>query len=332
MSVLGVVEAYRDGVRLELPGGKTTEVLARLALDPGRPVRVDALLEELWGEPAGRNTLQSKISQLRQALGDRDAVVASSDSYILAISTEAVDAFRVAQLATGSAAARAAGDRAASLRQAQVGLSLFRGAVLAGLSDWATPHRDRLEELRLGLVEDALADRVELGAGGEVVPELRSLVEQHPLREGLWAALIKALYQAGRQAEALSAYAAVRQLLADELGVDPGVTLQALHQQVLQHSPALASAGPRAPGNLPPVETPTVGRADDVATLVSALAAHRLVTVIGPGGVGKTRLALEVGHRLNPPGGVWLVRLDALDADAPLTEAVVAEALADLRR
>ena len=327
VSVLGVVEAYRDDVRVELPGGKTTEVLARLALDPGRPVRVDLLLEDLWGGPTGRNTLQSKISQLRQALGDRDAVLASSDSYILAVPPEAVDAFRVARLAAGSAAARAAGDHGASLERALEGLSLFRGAVLAGVGDWATPHRDRLEEVRLGLVEDAMTARVELGAGGEVVAELRSLVEQHPLREGLWAALIKALYQAGRQAEALSAYAAVRQLLADELGVDPGVGLQALHQQVLQHSPELESSGPRTPGNLPPVETPTIGREQDVAAVLSAVAAHRLVTVVGPGGVGKTRLALEVAHRLSPPGGVWLVRLDVLDAGAAVTEVMVAETL-----
>ena len=183
VSVLGVVEAYRDDVRVELPGGKTTEVLARLALDPGRPVRVDLLLEDLWGGPTGRNTLQSKISQLRQALGDRDAVAASSDSYILAVPPEAVDAFRVARLAAGSAAARAAGDHGASLERALEGLSLFRGAVLAGVGDWAAPHRDRLEEVRLGLVEDAMTARVELGAGGEVVAELRSLVEQYPLRE-----------------------------------------------------------------------------------------------------------------------------------------------------
>ena len=98
--------------------------------------------------------------------------------------------------------------------------------MLAGAGDWATPHRTRLEEVRLGLVEDAMAARVELGAGGEVVAELESLVEQYPLREGLWAALITALYRAGRQAEALSAYARVRRLLADELGVDPGAALQ----------------------------------------------------------------------------------------------------------
>ena len=134
---------------------------------------------------------------------------------------------------------------ATSLERALEGLALFRGAVLAGVGDWAAPHRDRLEEVRLGLVEDAMTARVELGAGGEVVAELRSLVEQYPLREGLWAALIKALYQAGRQAEALSAYAAVRQSLADELGVDPGMSLQALQQQVLQHSPELESSGPR---------------------------------------------------------------------------------------
>ena len=272
VSVLGVVEAYRDDVRLELPGGKTTEVLARLALDPGRPARVDLLLEDFWGGPrAPANTLQSKISQLRQALGDRDAVAASSDSYILAVPPEAVDAFRVARLAAGSAAARAAGTTAAVAERALEGLSLFREPCWRGVGDWAAPHRDRLEEVRLGLVEDAKTARVELGAGGEVVAELRSLVEQHPLREGLWAALIKALYQSGRQAEALSAFAAVRQLLDDELGVDPGMGLQALHQQVLQHSPELESSGPRTPGNLPPVETPTIGRDEDVAAVLSAV-------------------------------------------------------------
>ena len=323
VAVLGAVEAHRDGVRLDLPAGKTTELLARLALDPGTRVRVDALLDDLWADPAGRNTLQSKVSQLRRALGDKDLVRGSADGYALVVPDEAVDAERAVQLADASAAARAAGDLAASLAAAQEGLALYRGAVLVDAGDWATPHRNRLEEVRLGLLETAMADRVDLGAGGEVVAELGSLVEEYPLREGLWAALVTALYRAGRQADALAAYARVRRLLADELGVDPGPTLEAVQQQVLQHSPDLERSGPPSlttPGNLPPVPALLVGREDDLAEVVSALARHRLVTVVGPGGVGKTRLALEVASRLTPPGGVWLVRLDAVEADANLAD------------
>ena len=118
VAVLGAVEARRDGVRLDVPAGKTTELLARLALDAGRRVRVDALLEELWVDSAERNTLQSKVSQLRRALGDKDLVVGSGDSYTLAVPQEAVDAFRLVQLATASTAARAAGDLATSLGRA----------------------------------------------------------------------------------------------------------------------------------------------------------------------------------------------------------------------
>ena len=128
VAVLGAVEARRDGVRLDVPAGKTTELLARLALDVGGRVRVDAILEDLWADPAGRNTLQSKVSQLRRALGDKDLVVGSSDSYALALPGEAVDAFRVVQLAAESAAARAAGDFATSLKQALEGAGAVPGA------------------------------------------------------------------------------------------------------------------------------------------------------------------------------------------------------------
>ena len=186
-----------------MPTGKTTELLVRLALDAGAPVRADVLVEDLWGEPVGRNTLQSKVSQLRRALGDRGLVPGSGDAYRLVVDPSGVDAFAVADLAAEASAARAAGDPALAARRAAEGLALFRGDVLVDAGDWAHPHRVRLDELRMGLLEDLLAARVELGSGGDVVAELEALVERYPLREGLWASLITALYRAGRQADAL---------------------------------------------------------------------------------------------------------------------------------
>ena len=330
VGVLGEVEVHQDGVRLELPAGKTTELLARLALDAGTRVRADALIEDLWAGPTGRNTLQSKVSQLRRALGDRELVEGVGDGYRLTIEAAAVDASRATELAALAAEARGSGDPAVSLEHARAGLALFRGEVLAEAGDWAAGHRTRLEEVHLGLVEDAMAARVELGAGGDVVGELESLVERYPLREGLWASLVTALYRSGRQADALAAYARVRRVLVDELGIEPGTALRSLEQQVLQQSPDLETVS-RAhvvgvPGNLPAPGTALVGRMDDQNELSAAIGEHRLVTVVGVAGVGKTRLALEVGRQLSAPGGVWLVRLDAVDDTAVLAQ-VAAETL-----
>ena len=330
VGVLGPVEARLDGVPAAVPVGKTTELLARLALDAGRSVRVDTLVEDLWGEPTARNTLQSKVSQLRRTIG-RTLVESAGDGYRLAVPPEAVDATELVALAATSASAAVAGDPAASLTAARAGLALFRGDVLADLGDWAAPHRTRLNEVRLTLLERAMAGRVDLGGGGEVVAELESLVAEHPLREGLWASLITALYRAGRQADALAAYRRVRRLLDDELGVEPGAPLRLLERQLLRQSPRLVSGAVRevtVPGNLPPQTGSTIGRDDDLAEVLSALADRRLVTILGPGGVGKTRLALEAALRLDPPppGGVWLIRLDGVDPAADLAH-VVAETL-----
>ena len=329
VGVLGPVQARSDGVLLAVPAGKTTELLARLALDVGRPVRVDTLVQDLWGEPTARNTLQSKVSQLRRTIG-KELVVGAGDGYRLAMPPDAVDATELMVLATTSASAAAAGDPATALSAARAGLALFRGDVLPELGDWAAPHRARLDEVRLTLLERVVAGRVDLGAGGEIVAELETLVDEHPLREGLWATLITALYRSGRQADALAAYQRVRRLLDDELGVEPGPRLRTLERQILQQSPGLVSGGVRGatlPGNLPPLSGSAIGRDDDLAQVLSVLAGGRLVTILGPGGVGKTRLALEVAHRLDPPpGGVWLVRLDGVDPSADLAD-VVAETL-----
>ena len=326
VAVLGAVEARRDGALVPVPRGKTTELLVRLALDAGTRIRADTLLDDLWRVPAGRNTLQSKVSQLRRALGDPALVVGSADGYTLAVDPAGVDAVRAAGLAAAASAATSRADPIAALANAQEGLALFRGDLLAEWGDWVAPHRVRLGEVRMGLLEDAMGARVELGAGGELVGTLEALVEQHPLRERLWAALITALYRAGRQADALAAYTRVRTLLVDELGIEPGSGLRELEQQVLLQSPTLdcrpSAARWTGPGNLPLAAEPLVGRAGDASALHGLLSEHRLVTVVGPAGVGKTRLALEVARARDPSGGVWLTRLDSVPPTAGLAQAV----------
>jgi predicted ATPase/DNA-binding SARP family transcriptional activator len=334
VAVLGPVEVRRDGVRLPVPSGKTTEVLVRLALEAGRPVRSERMIEDLWGAAAastGRNTLQSKVSQLRRALRDPGLITTGNGGYLLGIDESCVDALRVVGLAASADAARRRGDPATAADIAAEGLSLFRGEVLidAGDGDWLHAHRTRLEEIRLGLIEDHLAARVDLGAGGDVIGEIEALVDRHPLREGLWVALITALYRAGRQAEALAAYTRVRNALVDELGIEPGPDLRALEGQVLRQSAALAGhvAGrPAVPsltvGNLPALSSPLVGRADEIAALDQLIHSRRLVTLVGPAGVGKTRLVMEAARHLAAPGGVWLVRLDAADATTSIPQAV----------
>ena len=200
IAVLGPVEVRRDGVLVPLPSGKTTEVLVRLAIDAGAPVRADRLIEDLWVDVAartGRNTLQSKVSQLRRALGVPGVITSGTGGYILDVEPGRVDALRVATLATTAGDLRHGGDLAGAAELSEQALALFRGDVLvdAGDGPWLQPHRARLEEVRLGLIEDHLMARVELGAGGDVIGQLEALVRLHPLREGLWHALITALYR-----------------------------------------------------------------------------------------------------------------------------------------
>ncbi|GAA4942381.1 putative ATPase [Actinomycetospora succinea] len=324
VALLGPVEVRRDGELLALPAGRTTEVLVRLALEAGRTVRAERVLADLWPGAASQNTLQSKVSQLRRALGDADLVPYAHGAYRLAVDPARIDALDAEARAERVAAARRAGDIDTVRREAAAALALFRGEVLqdAGDGAWLDAPRRRWEELRLALLEDHLAARVALG-DGDVVGELEDLVARHPLREGLWSALITALYRAGRQADALAAYARVRTLLADELGLDPGPGLRRLEEGILRQSPALTGA---QPGNLPAVLTRLVGRDDELAALDARLREHRLVTVTGPAGVGKTRTALEVARDLEAPDGVWLVRLDGVATPESVPRAV-AEAL-----
>src|SRR4029077_19936294 len=165
-------------------------VLVRLAVDAGTPVRAERLIDDLWAEDAaktGKNTLQSKVSQLRRALGIPGVIISGTAGYALDIEADRVDALRAVTLAATASARRRSGDPAAAAEVSGEALALFRGDVLidAGDGPWLQPHRARMEEVRLGLLEDHCAARVELGAGGEMIGQLEALVQLHPLREGL---------------------------------------------------------------------------------------------------------------------------------------------------
>jgi predicted ATPase/DNA-binding SARP family transcriptional activator len=335
VAVLGPVDMRRDGARLVVPAGKTTEVLVRLALESGVLVRTERLIEDLWSEQAvgvARNTLQSKVSKLRRVLGDPGLVTGGGAGYTLDIDPGCVDAFEVLQLAGSATSLRAAGDAEAAVQVCATALAMFHGELLpgGGDGDWLAPYRARLEEARLRLTEDYLAARIELGAAGDLVGELEGLVAVHPLREGLWKLLITALYRDGRQADALGAHRRVRQRLADELGLDPGSELQALEQQILLHDRGLevpernarATLARPGGGNLPGLSSSLIGRDADLSAITQLVGEERLVTVVGPAGVGKTRLAIEVAGNVGSAGGGWLVRLDSARAGGSLWQSV----------
>jgi len=217
---------------------------------------------------------------------------------------------------------------------------MFRGdAVLPGGGDgaWLLPYRARLGEVRLGLIEDQLAARMELGAGQEVIGELEALVVVHPLRERGWELLLTALYRAGRQSDALAAYRRASGRLAEELGLDPGPRLQRLEHQILSqdaalHVPARAVAPLLAgapAGNLPSLGAELVGRGTELAAVSDLLARERLVEIVGPGGVGKTAVAIAAGRELTGsggagPDGVWLARLEAASTADEVTDTLIA--------
>ncbi len=354
LAVLGPVDVRRDGVALPVPGGKTAELLVRLALEAGTPVRAERLREDLWpDEPLGAapNTLQSKVSRLRRALGDGTAVTKGDAGYTLALATRDIDALHVVGLAEQVETIDVTADPERVIGLCDSGLALFHGDVLPAASNaaWAQPYRQRLLQTRLALAEGRLAARADLGAGGELVSELEELVATNPLRERGWALLVTTLYRAGRQGDALAACARVRRLLADELGIDPGPQLRLLEEQVLRQDPALtapthrAAPAPPAPpaalgvrgargakgaalGNLPMTPGSLLGRADDLDRLESLLRERRLVTVTGPAGVGKSRLALEAARRSTPPGGAWLAHVETA-TDPASVWAVVGQAL-----
>ena len=332
--ILGPLEVA-DGDRLVSLAGAQRALLTLLLLSANEVVSADRLLEELWGEQvpeSGRAALQVRVSQLRKALGgDGGRIVTRTPGYLLRVDRDELDLYRFERLVTEADGAEPA-EAAAKLHEA---LGLWRGAPLDDVSheSFAQPAIRRLEELRLAAFEKRIEADLKLGRHAEIIAELETLVEQNPLREHLHAQLMLALYRCGRQADALAAYQSARRVLVEQLGIEPSAPLRALEQAILRQEASLdlvATAAPDSPGtprrepradrdashNLPARVSSFIGRERQLSELRGLLSRARVVTLTGAGGVGKTRLALELATSMlgGSDDGPWFVDL------APLTD------------
>ncbi|WP_431988638.1 AfsR/SARP family transcriptional regulator [Streptomyces parvulus] len=357
--ILGTTQVLRpDGTAVPLGGARLRALLTVLALRAGRAVPAGLLVEEVWGgDPPADATgaLQALVGRLRRAIGAQ-AVASADGGYRLTAAPDDVDLHRFDRLVGEGARALADGDPAKAAVPLDDALALWRGPALADLPDrtaeaarWETRHLDALRARHTAALD--------LGEAERSLPELTALCDARPLDEPLQALRLRALRDTGRTAEALAAYASVRHLLADRLGTDPGPGLRALHGELLASGepvgppapsgsrparaegaappassgsrPAPAEA-PRAPaprrrGNLRARLTSFVGRDADIESLRADLATARLVTLLGPGGAGKTRLSQEAaeGAGDTAPDGVWLAELAPVDDPDAVPEAVL---------
>jgi predicted ATPase/DNA-binding SARP family transcriptional activator len=339
LRVLGPLDVRADGRPVAIPGSKPRSLLTMLGLNAGRVIAGDYLRAVLWGDDVPRTVhkaLQTHISALRRALGE-DAVVTRGAGWSLAVGTTDVTAFEMAARA-GRQALEAA-DTASSVAYLTEALDLWRG--VPELPD--TPRGEaeivRWVEARESVADDRNDALLAGGRAAELIGELESAVAESPLRERRWAQLCLALYQAGRQADALGAYQRARTVLIDELGVEPGPDLRRLETAMLAHDDVLdvslvRTTVPRPAANTPVLTehgsvshlSPTtfVGRRDELARLDDLLSRHRLITVVGPGGAGKTRLAVAAIDTASEPfpGGVYIV--DLASCEQLMVEAVAA--------
>jgi len=336
--ILGAVEVLQEGDPIDLGSPRQRVLLARLLINPGRVVTTDRLIEDLWsGDPpeTARHALHVYVSRLRKALGPScDKLESQAAGYLLNVEPDELDAARFERLAIEGRASRARRDPDTASAVLHEALGLWRGPALADVADEAFAREEavRLEELRLAtLVERIWAD-LDLGRHGALVEELHDLVVQHPFREAFWEQLMMALYRSNRQADALRSFQTARTTLAEELGLEPGPALRRMEQRILSQDPTLElDSGERAVSllsYLPMQRTSFVGRVRELAQGTELLETSRLLTLTGPPGSGKTRLALRLAadHRLEYPHGSFFVPLAAV-SDVRLVDSEIARAL-----
>jgi predicted ATPase/DNA-binding SARP family transcriptional activator len=336
--ILGPLEVRGEFGAVALGGTKPRAVLAILLLHANEPVSAERLALALWGDdapPSATKTVQVHVSRLRKALGDPQAIVTTPTGYRLRVRPDELDAERFARGVEDGRRALAGGDREEAGVVLRAALAWWGGAPLEEFAwaPFAPAEIDRLEELRLTALE--LRVEADLGAGrhAELIAELQRLTARHPWRERLHGQLMLALYRSGRQADALDAFRRVRTALVEQLGIEPGAELRSLHQGMLRHDAVLdadrtvlAVVSDRCRG-LPSPPNRTIGRAHEVREVVELLCAEsvRLLTLTGPGGVGKTRLALEAARagEADFADGAHFVSLAAVKRPENVSAAIV---------
>ncbi|MFW5419227.1 winged helix-turn-helix domain-containing protein [Nocardiopsis sp. CNT-189] len=334
-SILGPLTVL-DGAGAPVPvgGARLRRLLVLLLLEPGRTVGADRLIDGIWGEDApanAANALQALVSRLRRQLGSPSAILGDAAGYRLDADPSQVDLWEFDGLVRRGRRARAAGDRREAVRLLEAALRLWRGDPVPELGEaGGEGEAARLAEQHRGARGELLEARLEDGEHSAVLPELEALAAREPLREHTTELLIRALAASGRTADALAAYQRLRSRLAEELGIDPSERLAGLHLRLLRgealeppgpaREPLDLGARPAPVTRLPSMLTSFVAR-EEVGTALGLLAEERLLTLVGPGGAGKTRLSVEVGGRLAAdrpdlvPDGVWFVDLSSLRAE-----------------
>jgi predicted ATPase/DNA-binding SARP family transcriptional activator len=338
---LGPIEVSVGEDREPIRGRRPATILAVLAINANRIVPVDTVVDAAWGDeaPAGAlRTLDSHVFRLRKQLepgratGVASTVLLKQDDGIrLVVTADQLDSARFAALADDAGVMSAAGRYDECLRRCDEALALWRGAPGGGVpeADWAEAWVARMRELRAQVHERRIEALIRSGSPERALPEFDALIRESPYREHLHALRMEALYRCGRTENALALFDDVRRTLRDELGLTPGPELQRVQEQILNHDVAPGPAVQREETahqvRLPAPMTALVGRETDLARVDELLGVHRLVTLTGTAGTGKTRLAVEVAHRAADrfPDGVWFVDLAPLEGGEPITDVVL---------
>ena len=332
--ILGDVEAWAGGQRLDLGPARQRCVLVALLIDANRLVPTDQLIDRVWSDELphrARNSLAGYLSRLRQVIASDDVEIARQHGgYVLTTDPLSIDLHWFRRL-TGQA--RAATDPLEANALFEKALAIWRGVPFASLdTPWLNDVRTALETERLAAALDRNDAGLRVGRHGELLPHITAMVSDHPLDERLAGQLMLAQFRCGRQADALETYRAMRERLVEELGADPSPALRQVHQQILDGDPGHHVPSPRVSGttrprgSVPRRATSFVGREDDITSVAGAVEKGPLVTLTGVGGVGKTRLALEVASRLEEQfdDGACFCELAPLDDGSAVSHAVAA--------